>query len=436
MCGASSYKNLLTPTVDLARHRPTFHRATTRLRPSGHGRARRNRGVWWVSRGDDDRRATGDAGDGAGGDCGRHAARSGWQPSRRRRVTTRGRDRADTRDERAGRVGGWPPERAERRLRHPRRDGRRGGAGRVSSGATADPRRPTRGRPRLAATVVDGRLHAHPPDARSRWPRVGGTRRHTPLPWRTGDDTRGGRPAGRPPGRRRRPALATHRSHPCVPPRDSRRRTGSRACHERRSHDRFRDRPPAGPRRNGDRGTRPVDRPPERRPDATRHGQRRRRRRATRDARRRDTHRARRRDRIQVATPARGRPVRAGRRVRSRRLPHPALGGTIEFFRLDDFRLVAARSGYSTHEIGSRRLATAIAGPFATDDRPAVVVPREATDELAVLVRVAEGPNESGVDERVRLPLAAPLTGTVTTADRGRLLAAGTADGVRLWTAG
>lgn len=48
----------------------------------------------------------------------------------------------------------------------------------------------------------------------------------------------------------------------------------------------------------------------------------------------------------------------------------PHIGGVVEYFRWDQNRLVqqTARSGYSTHTIGSRNLGMATAGYFNNDD--------------------------------------------------------------------
>jgi hypothetical protein len=109
----------------------------------------------------------------------------------------------------------------------------------------------------------------------------------------------------------------------------------------------------------------------------------------------------------------------------------PHIGGEAEFFRAVGGRLerVAATPGYSSHDIGSRNLDAALAGPYAADDRTALVVPETGKHDLAVLVREDDSVTQVG-----RVAVGDGLTSNVVAAGGGRVVAAGTRAGLRFWS--
>ena len=72
------------------------------------------------------------------------------------------------------------------------------------------------------------------------------------------------------------------------------------------------------------------------------------------------------------------------------RTPH--IGGEIEFFRWVDDRLeiAAILDGYSSHQIGSRNLDSAVAGDFDGDGVVELVIPDQSQTALAGVQRSAE----------------------------------------------
>ena len=109
------------------------------------------------------------------------------------------------------------------------------------------------------------------------------------------------------------------------------------------------------------------------------------------------------------------------------RTPH--IGGIVEAYRLVDDRLVlvATASGYSSHQLGSANLDMALLADADGDGRLDVVVPTQAMDEIALLVRTTDGFEESdrlALDGRLLTNLAATQTG-----DGSLVLAVGTDDG-------
>ena len=109
------------------------------------------------------------------------------------------------------------------------------------------------------------------------------------------------------------------------------------------------------------------------------------------------------------------------------RTPH--IGGIVDAYRLIDDRLelVATASGYSSHQLGSGNLDMALLADADGDGRLDVVVPTQAMDEIALLVRTTDGFEESdrlALDGRLLTNLAATQTG-----DGSLVLAAGTDDG-------
>ena len=109
------------------------------------------------------------------------------------------------------------------------------------------------------------------------------------------------------------------------------------------------------------------------------------------------------------------------------RTPH--IGGIVEAYRVVDDRLelVAATSGYSSHQLGSPNLDMALLADADGDGRLDVVVPTQSMEALALL-----GRSHDGFEELDRLDLGGWLTTNVaaTAAPGGGLvLAAGTSDG-------
>jgi hypothetical protein len=116
----------------------------------------------------------------------------------------------------------------------------------------------------------------------------------------------------------------------------------------------------------------------------------------------------------------------------------PHVGGVAEFYGARPDRgtleLVATSDGgYRTHTVGSRTLDGAVAGRVLGDDRWCLVVPDRERRRLVVLARTAEG---DGVSTATRLDLPGTLTSNLAavTVDGEVHLAAGTADGLVVWT--
>lgn len=78
------------------------------------------------------------------------------------------------------------------------------------------------------------------------------------------------------------------------------------------------------------------------------------------------------------------------------RTPH--IGGIVEAYRVegDRLELVAATSGYSSHQLGSVNLDMALLADTDGDGRLDVVVPTQSMDELALLARTDDGFEELG----------------------------------------
>ena len=116
------------------------------------------------------------------------------------------------------------------------------------------------------------------------------------------------------------------------------------------------------------------------------------------------------------------------------RTPH--IGGIVEFYRLigAEMRVVARRSGYSSHRIGSRNLDMAIAGDFTGDRKIELLVPTQDFRELAFLTRSGDG-----VGELFRLPVGGELATNIAaleTGDGGISIGVVRTDGVlRIWSA-
>lgn len=121
----------------------------------------------------------------------------------------------------------------------------------------------------------------------------------------------------------------------------------------------------------------------------------------------------------------------AGREVAVLRKPH--VDRTVEFYRFDDgeLRVTARRAGYSTHTYGSRVLDGALAGDLDADGTVELLLPRTSRERLDAIRR-------SG-DDSTRAVWSLPLGGRLTTnvagvsTGEGVAVAAGTADGVRVW---
>ena len=121
----------------------------------------------------------------------------------------------------------------------------------------------------------------------------------------------------------------------------------------------------------------------------------------------------------------------AGREVAVVRKPH--VDRTIEFYRFGDgeLRVTARRAGYSTHTYGSRVLDGALAGDLDADGTVELLLPQTSRRRLDAVRR-------SG-DDGTRVVWSLPLGGRLTTnvagvsTGEGVAVAAGTADGVRVW---
>jgi hypothetical protein len=116
------------------------------------------------------------------------------------------------------------------------------------------------------------------------------------------------------------------------------------------------------------------------------------------------------------------------------RTPH--IGGVLEFYRLDggDLEIVAKRSGFSTHTIGSRNLDNALAIDFDADGQMELLLPDISQEVLKVVKRI-----DSGLEVIWEMPLEAQM-GTnlaAVTLDNGSIhFGVGITSGVlRLWIA-
>ena len=74
----------------------------------------------------------------------------------------------------------------------------------------------------------------------------------------------------------------------------------------------------------------------------------------------------------------------------------PHIGGIVEFYRLSEgeLKIVAQKSGYSSHKIGSRNLDMALAGDFDSDGQFELMVPDDSFKELAVVKHNIDGIEE------------------------------------------
>ena len=114
------------------------------------------------------------------------------------------------------------------------------------------------------------------------------------------------------------------------------------------------------------------------------------------------------------------------------RTPH--IGGIVQFYGLAGSRLevVASRSGYSSHRIGSQNLDMAAAGDFNGDGKIEILVPDQSFTHLALLQRTL-----TGISELHTIPLAGTLRsnlGLVTTEDARIHVAVGMSQAtVRVW---
>nr|ABZ06289.1 putative FG-GAP repeat protein [uncultured marine microorganism HF4000_008B14] len=114
----------------------------------------------------------------------------------------------------------------------------------------------------------------------------------------------------------------------------------------------------------------------------------------------------------------------------------PHIGGTVEFYRLEDdiLRVVAKVPGFRTHAIGSRNLDMAVAGDFDGDGRIEILVPSQGMDEIGAIRRTEEGAEVAWtlpIDGKVSTNLAA-----VSSDSGGLTLGVGRNDGVLLvWPA-
>ena len=114
------------------------------------------------------------------------------------------------------------------------------------------------------------------------------------------------------------------------------------------------------------------------------------------------------------------------------RTPH--IGGIVQFYGLAGSRLevVASRSGYSSHRIGSQNLDMAAAGDFNGDGKIEILVPDQSFTHLALLQRTL-----TGISELHTIPLAGTLRsnlGLVTTGDARIHVAVGMSQAtLRVW---
>ena len=127
-------------------------------------------------------------------------------------------------------------------------------------------------------------------------------------------------------------------------------------------------------------------------------------------------------------------PVGPDREVEIIDIRTPHIGGTVEWFRIDDGRLVrvAALGGFTSHVIGSRNLDFAIVADPDADGRLEVLAPADDRRSLGVITRF-----DGGAQVEFRVDLSDRLTsnvGAVDHPDGTATYAAGTADGiVRVW---
>ncbi len=106
------------------------------------------------------------------------------------------------------------------------------------------------------------------------------------------------------------------------------------------------------------------------------------------------------------------------------RTPH--IGGTVEYFRLQDGELVrvaASAPNYTSHEIGSRNLDLAIVFDATGDGQLNVIVPSKDRQQLAVLTRT-----DDGVVEIARRELPGSLHTNIAVAPERNEIALGVGD--------
>jgi hypothetical protein len=112
----------------------------------------------------------------------------------------------------------------------------------------------------------------------------------------------------------------------------------------------------------------------------------------------------------------------------------PHIGGVVEFYRLEGNELnrVAALSGYTSHQYGSRNLDLAVAGDFDGDGRVELLLPDRSMSRLAGIRRTA-----TKAKEAYSVPLGGTMTTNPATAmlpDGRMVVGVGKKDGMlRLW---
>ena len=114
------------------------------------------------------------------------------------------------------------------------------------------------------------------------------------------------------------------------------------------------------------------------------------------------------------------------------RTPH--IGGTVEYFRLQDGELVrvaASAPNYTSHEIGSRNLDLAVVFDATGDGQLNVIVPSKDRQQLAVLVRT-----DGGVDEVARRELPGRLLTNIAIAPARNEVSFGAGDQLVIFTDG
>ena len=115
----------------------------------------------------------------------------------------------------------------------------------------------------------------------------------------------------------------------------------------------------------------------------------------------------------------------------------PHIGGQIEYYGLnnDNLEIVAARSGFTSHVIGSRNLDMAVVGDVDGNGKLELLIPSDSMIELGAISRT-----RTGLEESWRVPIGGTITtniATVTSPTDDLAVAVGGSDKkLRIWVPG